>query len=194
MRRQVRKNPDKIVKAYGRHVREMLGAHDDRQVWNFQMYAHKVRPKFKHMVGLWRAFFALAHILDSIKEVKAEQAAADVVQNMKALVQVALDRGCLDNAALLAPFQDPWGQEQFGGGAKEMQHCHCYNNGLKELATRLQPGRRGYDDREGHGEGDAGLKPKTHAQRMKATRQAKAAAVKAAAAAGTSATGAQQTD
>ena len=90
------------------------------------------------MVGLWRTLFALAHILDSIKEGTAEHASAEVVQNMKALLQVALDRGSWDNAALLIPTPDPLARPAFGGEESELQSVQSFPKALRDLQSGHQ--------------------------------------------------------
>ena len=60
-----------------------------------------------------------------------------LVQCMKALYQVALDRGEWTNGILLWPGEDPIGGETFGGDPGEMRHVHTYRRSLHELRQHL---------------------------------------------------------
>ena len=72
-----------------------------------------------------------------MRDGKHEAAQAAVAQDMKSLLQVAIDRGDWSNANLLAPYQDPLHSEAFGGGETEMRNVVSYQKGLRELKAKV---------------------------------------------------------
>ena len=82
-----------------------------------------------------------------------------LVQSLKALHQVALDRGSWRLAKDLIPTPDPLVREDFGGDERELEAIHSYHKALKELRERgLSAAGSGSAEAEPKGElgGNAG--------------------------------------
>jgi len=183
MRKQVKSKPKKVVIEFMKEAKEQLGVFDERQYWNYTQLALKNKPRFRQMVGLWRAYYALAQLLDTLRAGRAEEAEAAVVQDMRTLLQVAIDRGDWSNALLLSPFPDPLQTEAYGGTERQMRHAASYKKSLRELKQKIAGD---HDDQGGDDEGGDAPRP------QKFGAKAKAAAAKKAAAAAAKAAAAQQ--
>ena len=68
-----------------------------------------------------------------------------VIQLLKALLQVAVDKGDWQNAELLMPTQ-PHGRVHFGGDEHEMQAVFKYQKSLRELRAKNPRGGPAVDD------------------------------------------------
>jgi hypothetical protein len=118
-----------------------------------------------------------------------EEAEAAVCQQMKVLLQVAIDRGDWTNATLLSPHTDPLHTESFGGEEREMRSVVNYQKALKELKAKVVIGSGDAGEEPGAGDTDelapAGSFMRRNRLKMAAAKKAasdKAAADKAAAA------------
>ena len=90
----------------------------------------------------------LSEVLQSWQSHRPAVAQAMLVQALKALHQVALDKGDWASATLLWPGEDPTVGEHFGGSETEMRHVHSYRKSLSEL--------RGHHNRNPGGAGSSG--------------------------------------
>ena len=88
------------------------------------------------MMGLWRCHYVASEIAQLGLDSKPEHATALAVQLCKALLQVAIDGGNWTNAIWLLPFEDPLGQEEFGGEEEELAEIHAYRKATSELKTK----------------------------------------------------------
>ena len=64
--------------------------------------------------------------------------AARIVQLQKCLVQMSLDGGALDNAALLWPGTNPYQTEELGGTADEMAKALAYRKAIADLKLKTK--------------------------------------------------------
>ena len=76
------------------------------------------------MKGLYRCHHAASEILQYLSRGENAQAEGHVVQLLKALHQMALDRGAWTHAIHLIPTADPFGRANFGDTELEMQQVH----------------------------------------------------------------------
>ena len=149
LRRQLVKHPLWRVRRYRNKVKEKLGAQDPRRAWSYSDYSLKLRGRFGKMTGLWRTHWMMSNILEEATRGNTEMVQMWVVQCLKAIHQVGLDRGSWHNASLLLPISDPLQQEDHGGDEDELLAAHSYQGALAELRKggQSQP-RRAEEDEE----------------------------------------------
>ena len=138
IRKQVQNQPNKVYRLFKEDIAAQLGVSNPTQVWCFRDYAKKQLPRFGKMKGLWRTYYHLAHLLDTFESGQPNQVRAEIVQGMKAVLQVGVDQGDWTSGSLLMPYVDPISQSPFGGTEEEMQAVMKYRKGMKELKTKLK--------------------------------------------------------
>eukprot|EP00973_Karenia_brevis_P080846 11215445-Karenia_brevis.AAC.1 len=119
MRRKLRRHPKKFSKKFRAMVKKELSIRSDPQAWSYAEWAKKQLTLFGKMRGLWKALYAMSEILEMVEAGQVDLAHAALGQTMKAMVQVALDKGSWDNAVLLLPWTDPTSRVEWGGDERE---------------------------------------------------------------------------
>ena len=129
----MRRHPDKVVHRYRCRAKARVGAFNPTQAWRYSDYTWMILGRFRKMQGLWRAHY---HVSETLQEWEAGENAlvgAMLVQLLKALHQVALDRGSWNAAALMLLHPDPLTTEDFGGDEWETEEVHKYTKAVREL-------------------------------------------------------------
>ena len=124
------------MKRYRSRVKEHLGVVDRRTPWRYVDWAKRHRGTFGRMKGLWRVFHILCEMLDMLDPANirnVDGASALCVQSLKALLQVALDRGSWLTASLLLSVPEPMGRTEFGGDEDELEWIYDYRKALTAM-------------------------------------------------------------
>ena len=150
VRQNVFKKPAKNIVRFRERTKRILKAHSDRQHWSYSERSLQLLPVFGKMKGLWRCHHALSELLTLQESGDTRQAIAFNIQLLKALHQVALDRGDWSSAALLIPSADPLAREAFGGEERELLEVHRYKKALRDLKEKHQT-RDSHDDSDDDG-------------------------------------------
>ena len=162
IRRRVMSQPDEVVAAFRRRVKNQLGVSSDVQHWSYSEYAKLHARTFGRLRGLWRCYHILSEVLDMWDlQQKPAPAKALICQAMKCLHQVALDKGDWQIGGLLLLQPDPLALAEFGGEEREMEDVYRYRRSLRELKSRHQSVQRddgGEADAEGGNLDDEGPK------------------------------------
>ena len=150
-RKKMEKSPLRFVKRYEEKVRTKLGALSNQKPWKWSDYSWKIVGKFGKMKGLWRCHWMMSECLQAAMAGKHQHVAMMLVQCCKALHQTALDGGSWDNAALLLPWEDPMGGDEWGREADELLAASQYRSAVADL-------RKIHKKKQGEEEEDTGAK------------------------------------
>ena len=172
--RRIYKRPRKIVAEFEKSVVRELGIVPG-QPWTLLDWWRKI--EFGKLKGISRCTLILLTILEQLRRGDHEIAAAQTVQGLKAMRQVALDGGHWDIAWELTGIQDHLRSEEFAGSFEDLTAISAYRKYRRELkaGSRLPPpdpvvsgddagqagaGRyRRKKGPKGGGKGDVGEKP-----------------------------------
>ncbi len=146
MRRQLRRQPDKVVAAYVAMMKDRLGVVDARQVWHPTDFSKKLLPRFGRYRGIWRVHWMLGEVLTALLQHKFDEATALTCQMQKILVQHVIDHGDWSTAMLMWPSADPLMGEEFGGGIDEMTAVYKYKKAVGELKSKYRSGAAGAEE------------------------------------------------
>ena len=155
--RRLKTKPQRTIRGYKQFVTDQLGITSRHQYWTYRDFSRRVQGKFGSLKSLFRIHYYLSEILQTSQDGHGEEAEAMVIQLLKALLQVAVDKGDWQNAELLMPSQ-PHGRVHFGGDEREMQAVFKYQKSLREL--RAKNLRTENKDDEDSGKEDADYKKK----------------------------------
>ena len=158
LRKQLKKNPDKVTAAHVLMMKDRLGVTDARMIWHPTDYSRRLLPKFGRMRGMWRVHYMTSELLAALLQKRVAEATALVCQLQKVLLQLVLDGGDWSSAMLLWPSHDPLGSEDFGGSVTEMAAVHKYKKAVAELKSRFRSSAQD-DEEDEPSEGKTG-KPK----------------------------------
>eukprot|EP00973_Karenia_brevis_P035831 4945493-Karenia_brevis.AAC.1 len=95
------------------------------------------QSSFGKMRGLFKAFHGCTEVLQLMESGEQAQAQASLIQLVKGLLQVALDKGDWATAQLLLPWQDPTARAEWGGDEKELEEIYKYRRAIKELRAKV---------------------------------------------------------
>ena len=187
MRRGLRKHPLKKYRRYRRRALEILGVHDARMPWRYSDVSRRIRSVFGSMTGLWKVHYHVSEILTAAEEQNFELVIGMIVQLLKCIHQVALDRGSWKTAQMLLLHPDPTTIGDFGGDEEELELVHGFSKAMRELKlqhSKAQTGQADVSDEDHFEVGEEDEKAaKRKAKRVAAAKkkaEAKAAAVSAA--------------
>ncbi|CAE7366038.1 unnamed protein product, partial [Symbiodinium microadriaticum] len=132
---QVEKRPRRICEIFEKEVIEELGVPAGAS-WTLKDYV-KRQPwgKFK---GIYRCAIMDVAAYEMIRQGKSDQAAAQLVQNLKAKIQSVLAQGDWQAAWLLTGLPDPLVKKEFGGSKEEMSIVAEYMSSLAKLKKRVK--------------------------------------------------------
>jgi len=132
---QVQRRPRKICEIFEREVIEELGFAAG-QSWTLRDFV-KRQPwgKFK---GIYRCAMTDVAAYEMIRQGKSDQAAAQLVQNLKAKIQSVLSQGDWQSARLLTGLPDPMARKEFAGTKEEMSIVAEYMSSLAKLKKRVK--------------------------------------------------------
>ena len=88
---------------------------------------------FGHMKGMARTHGYVGDVLTVLKDNRPQEAAVLLVQLMKAVHQVYLDRGDWSNAVLYMPTPDLYARRDFGGSEREAETISAYRRARADL-------------------------------------------------------------
>ena len=142
---QFRKNPKRVVRDYVKHWEEQLEA--EGKPWTWRDVQQKI--PFGKYRSMKRVFLMLGEILKSLLKGNSELAAAQCVQDMKAIHQFATD-GTWKAAWPLTYMADPWDPHRHGGTETEIETILAYLKTQDEL--KVKTGKLGGGHQEGEGE------------------------------------------
>ena len=133
------------------------------------------------MKGISRTYLMDVAVYEHLRRGDSDAALCQLVQNMRAKKQTALDNGSWDTSWLLTGLPDRLGPLQFAGTPAEMAAVAAYKKAQKELRSKASgvPPRMSEDEQEEE-DGDTNRKGGGRGKNRKV--QAKAAAAAAAAA------------
>ncbi len=89
------------------------------------------------MSGMYRIYTFLGELLDLIQDEKWAHVPGAIALIAQAVLQVALDGGSWDVAALMVPFRDPLRRLDFGGEPELLEDIATYKKALAELRAKL---------------------------------------------------------
>ena len=133
-KRKMRRRPLKYVKRYVRSVEKELGA-EDRP---FRVSEMGRKINWGKQKTLQRVHFMMSETLELMLKQKWERAALQLVLNLKALHQTALDGGDWSVGWLLSHLPDPFNKQRFGGDAEELSHVTAYLKSMAELERNTE--------------------------------------------------------
>mmetsp|Transcript_40219 Transcript_40219/g.62827 ORF Transcript_40219/g.62827 Transcript_40219/m.62827 type:complete len:354 (-) Transcript_40219:7-1068(-) len=141
-----RKKTWKNVRQFRAMVKNRLGFVEG-QVWRYRMWGLTLKPTFGKMTGFFKVFESLFDVLETLDNETAmsepqQQAASQVVQLLKTMLQVAIDRGSWENGQYLLHSQEAPGQQPlFGGTEGALERIYAYRKGLLDLKSRKGKGK-----------------------------------------------------
>ena len=132
---QIKKKPEKVCRLFEREVIEELGVVPG-QAWTLRDYIRK-QPwgKFK---GIYRCAMMDVAVYEELRSGRADVAAAQVVQNLKAKLQSVLQQGDWQSAWLLTGLPDPLSRKDFAGSKEEMTVISGYVEALANLKKKVR--------------------------------------------------------
>ena len=132
---QIKKKPEKVCRLFEREVIEELGVVPG-QSWTLKDYIRK-QPwgKFK---GIYRCAMMDVAVYEELRSGRADVAAAQVVQNLKAKLQSVLQQGDWQSAWLLTGLPDPLSRKEFAGSKEEMAVISGYVEALANLKKKVK--------------------------------------------------------
>jgi hypothetical protein len=134
LRRSWKKRPGRVVKAYFRSMREVVGV-TPGQPWVLAHAGQKLQPDFNHSYAAWRAMHGMQEALHlAIVLGKRQRGWALICLLCRALHQQALDGNSWANANLLVPTCTPGARPGFAGTVTQMEAVASFNKASKELA------------------------------------------------------------
>ena len=160
LRRALRKKPQRVVKRYLMKVKGKLQALDDRKVWKLSDYSMRLISRFGKMKGLWRVHWLISETLQESLAGNHAFTQACLVQLLKGLHQVALDKGGWTTAQLLLPWEDPLAPDEFGGEPEELTVAHNYHSAMQELRKHRLGGGGAHHSSDEDPPGGGGPAPK----------------------------------
>ena len=137
MRRRLDSHPGAVVSRYVEKVQQELRVREYTQ-WALEDYSEKIRPRFHHCLGVWRAHHYISLALNKILlEGKTLVGVAYLVQLLKALHQSAIDGSRWAHAVHLLPGADPLAQPVFAGHEEELGAIVAHERAVKDLKDGL---------------------------------------------------------
>lgn len=150
-RKHKRMNPLKYVKRYVREVEEQLGVTDAS---SYKLIDFTRRLQWGKFKTLMRYRYALSEILQELLKGRANQAALQTTQLLRATHQVALDNGEWKTAWLLLDLPDPVERPRFGGEVQDLETVAAYVRAMSELEKKSRSGAtKQTEDEEGTAKG-----------------------------------------
>ncbi|CAE7035325.1 unnamed protein product [Symbiodinium sp. CCMP2592] len=132
---QVQKRPRKVCEIFEKEVIEELGVAAG-QSWTLRDFVKRQSwGKFK---GIYRCAMMDVAAYELIRQGKPDQAAAQLVQNLKAKIQSVLAQGDWQAAWLLTGLPDPMVRKEFAGTKEEMSVLADYMSSLAKLKKRVK--------------------------------------------------------
>ncbi|CAE7463493.1 unnamed protein product [Symbiodinium sp. CCMP2592] len=132
---QVQKRPRKVCEIFEKEVIEELGVAAG-QSWTLRDFVKRQSwGKFK---GIYRCAMMDVAAYELIRQGKPDQAAAQLVQNLKAKIQSVLAQGDWQAAWLLTGLPDPMVKKEFAGTKEEMSVLADYMSSLAKLKKRVK--------------------------------------------------------
>ena len=125
----------KHVKVHIDEVMEEMGVVDG-QPWQLMDYSKKI--PWGQFRTLFRYHFMTMAALKPLLEGEPEQAALQLVLNLRSIHQALLDEGQWHTAWQLSHLPDPLGKKKFGGTARDLELIAGYNRSIKELEKKNQ--------------------------------------------------------
>ena len=132
---QIRKHPRRVCEIFEKEARDELGIVAG-QSWTLKDYMKK-QPwgKFK---GIYRCAIQDAAAYELLRAGKSDEAAAQLVQNMKSKIQSTLQGGDWQTAWLLTGLPDPMMKKDFAGTREEMAVVSGYMEAIHKLKKRVK--------------------------------------------------------
>jgi hypothetical protein len=136
----VKSQPEKVIRDYLEELMNRMGI-EPGEPW--QIYHFDKQIAWWKLKGLQRCHVHASHVLGLLLRDQSLEAAAYLVQYLKALHQVVLDQGSWENASLLLPRQDPISQVEYGGLPAELETAASYRDSLKKLNEKQRAAAKG---------------------------------------------------
>ena len=145
MHRQIKERPRRVCELFEREVIEELGIVKG-QAWTLRDYVKKQQwGKFK---GIFRTAMMDVAVYERLRANQPDVAAAQVVQNLKAKIQCALQGGEWTSAWLLTGLADPLHRKDFAGAKEEMSVVSGYLDALQKLQKRMKDTKGNHVDED----------------------------------------------
>ena len=128
-KRRMRRRPLHYVRKYVRMVERELGAED--RPFRVSELGRKVN--WGKQKTLQRCHYMLSETLELMLKEKWEKAALQLVLNLKAIHQTALDGGDWSVGWMLTHLADPFTKQRFGGDPEELGHVTAYLKSMADL-------------------------------------------------------------
>ena len=154
LRRRIKLQPNKLIAQFREETKRELNVTDARQVWSYPDLSRRVLYSFGKMKGLWKVHFYLASMLQLMDGGDHTGAHVYCVQLMKAVRQVAMDKGEWDTAQLLLPDENPLSRQEWAASEKELEEIYGYRKAVRELrSAKPWLGKRSDEKGDGKGKG-----------------------------------------
>ena len=150
--RRLKMMPQRTIRGYKDFVMEQLWITSRHQYWKYRDCSRCVEGKFGSLNSLFRIHFYLSAILEASQDGNGEEAETMGIQLLKALLQVAVDKGNWQNAEPLMPPQ-PQSCVHFGGDEHKTQAVFKYQKSLREPRSKNPKGGSADDDDGGEEDG-----------------------------------------
>ena len=157
IKKEVSDNPGKVIREFEREVCDEMGIVPG-QPWTLRDWARK--QNWGRFRGLYRGVLMDIAAYEKLRRNQTQQAAAQLIQNIKAKRQSMLQGGDWTSAWLLTGLPDPVKGKEFAGTEAEMAATAEYLNSLADLRKKVKaagPGQQnaGPEATLSDGEGEA---------------------------------------
>ena len=139
-KRRMFKKPLRHVKKYIREIEKEMGTEDGKP-YNLTDYGRKIA--WGKQRNLQRCHFLFSDVLAKLLEGKTEAATLQVVLNLRAIHQTAID-GEWTVGWMLTHQPDVWNRRQWGGDPENLGHVANYLRSMMELTKNTEKLRSGH--------------------------------------------------
>ena len=146
---QIQKRPKRICELFEREVVEELGIVPG-QAWTLKDYVR--RQNWGRFKSLYRAAIMDVAVYEALRAGKKDEAAAQLVQNLKSKIQAVLQGGDWSTAWLLTGLADPLQKKEWAGSREEMAIISGYVEALHNLKKKVKESQNtAHEDPEDEG-------------------------------------------
>ena len=140
---QIQRRPRRICELFEREVVQELGVVPG-QSWTLRDYVR--RQNWGRFKSLYRTAIMDVAVYEALRAGRADEASAQVVQNLKAKIQAVLQGGDWSTAWLLTGLTDPLQKKEWAGSREEMAVISGYVEALHNLKKKVKEAQSSSQD------------------------------------------------